>query len=60
VTQRSGAVRIFLYNWPVYVGTWCAALVALAVAPFVSPTFACLLPAGAALALAWSVSSLLV
>ena len=60
--KESGARRIFFYNWPIYGGTWSAALLALAVA-VVAP-----LPGGssyvfvsaALVALAWSAASLVV
>ena len=49
----SGATRIFLYNWPIYVGTWAVAAVVIALAPAA-------LGALAAGAIAWSWLSLLV
>ncbi len=55
----NGARRIFLYNWPVYVGTWLAAVLVLAVAPRLG-ALSGLLAVGAATAIAWSVCSLAV
>ncbi|MEO6954666.1 MAG: methyltransferase domain-containing protein [Polyangia bacterium] len=49
----TGARRIFSYNWPIYVGTWVASLVVLALAPW-------WMKVGAAVALAWSAGSLVV
>jgi hypothetical protein len=60
VKRTSGAVRIFLYNWPVYVGTWVPALLLLGVAPWVWPGWAWLAVLAGGSALAWSVASLLV
>jgi SAM-dependent methyltransferase len=60
VTRQSGAVRIFLYNWPVYVGTWGLAVALLFLRPLLPPTSACLAALAAVTALAWSVVSLLV
>jgi SAM-dependent methyltransferase len=59
VTRPSGAVRIFLYNWPIYAGTWAAGLIALALAAW-RPALR--LPAAGlgAAAITWSVVSLLV
>jgi len=59
-TRRSGAVRIFLYNWPVYVATWGVALAAAICSPLLpSPlrTVTLLAATGAAL---WSAVSLVV
>jgi SAM-dependent methyltransferase len=60
VTRQNGAVRIFLYNWPVYVGTWVSALVALLFVPFAPPPARGLVGLAAGVAIAWSLASLLV
>ena len=58
--RPSGALRIFLYNWPVYVVTWAASIVTLGAARWLPShvALACALAAGGALA--WSAFSLLV
>lgn len=62
--MTSGAVRIFLYNWPTFVLTWSGAFVvlaALALGALKLPTaLAWLVGAGALGALLWSFTSLLV
>lgn len=58
--RRSGAARIFLYNWPTYAGTWAAALVVLIVAARLGGAFAWTLALGALFAAAWSGVSLAV
>src|SRR5262249_37525748 len=60
VSRESGAARIFLYNWPIYVGTWLAAVLLLAGTRFVLSQFLTFAIIGAALAIAWSIVSLLV
>jgi SAM-dependent methyltransferase len=61
VTRRQGgAVRIFLYNWPIYVATWVTAATALVVFPALHLPGTWLAVAGAAGALAWSILSLVV
>jgi SAM-dependent methyltransferase len=60
VTRQNGAVRIFLYNWPVYAGTWIFAALLLALSPRLegSATWAAWVVALGAVA--WSLASLLV
>jgi SAM-dependent methyltransferase len=58
LTAQSGAVRIFLYNWPIYVATWAAAIAALAVRPLVGPGAGLVLALGAGVGLVWSLVSL--
>ncbi len=60
MTRRSGAVRIFLYNWPVYSFTWTLALATVALSRFVPAFAAWPIAIGACVALAWSFASLLV
>jgi SAM-dependent methyltransferase len=60
VSHPSGAARIFLYNWPTYVGTWTAALVAIVAAAALQPRFLWLAAIAASIAVCWSVVSLLV
>jgi SAM-dependent methyltransferase len=60
VTRQNGAVRIFLYNWPIYVGAWVAGLAILALLRFVPDSYAWVAVLGAAIALTWSAVSLLV
>jgi SAM-dependent methyltransferase len=58
VNRQSGAARIFLYNWPIYVATWslsAALLLWAARMPIPVALFASLLALGA---LAWSFASL--
>ena len=52
--RQSGALRIFLYNWPIYLVTWAASLAVVASSRH------WLLVTGAAVAMAWSVWSLAV
>ena len=52
--RQSGALRIFLYNWPIYLVTWAASLAVVASSPH------WLLLTGAAVAIAWSIWSLAV
>lgn len=53
----SGAVRIFFYNWPIYLGTWAAAAAVIVVGVHLG---AMLLVLGATAAALWSVWSLAV
>ena len=57
--RPNGAVRIFFYNWPVYVGTWALALVVLLIA-VIRPRFAPVAVVLGAFPIAWSIVSLLV
>lgn len=56
----SGAARIFLYNWPTYVGTWTVAVALAVAAAFVRGASGAVLGAAAAVALVWSAASLAV
>jgi SAM-dependent methyltransferase len=58
VSRQGGATRIFLYNWPAYVGTWTGAT-ALLVASLLRPA-ATLVPALVALAAGGALASSLV
>jgi len=58
VTPRNGAVRIFLYNWPIYVGTWMVALLVILLVPTVWPSASWPAVALAGAAVAWSLFSL--
>ena len=58
--RQNGALRIFLYNWPVYVGTWVAAALVLVAARSFYPAASTMAAIGAGLAVAWSLGSLLV
>lgn len=60
MTRQHGAVRIFFYNWPIYVGTWLPALALLLFVPFMDPPARALAAFVAVTALAWSLTSLLV
>ena len=58
--RTNGAVRIFLYNWPVYVATWAPASLLLLFATYLHPPLSSLAVLAASTALAWSIGSLLV
>lgn len=58
--RTNGATRIFLYNWPTYAATWAVATAVAAVAARVSGVTGLVVAAGAVLALAWSLVSLVV
>ena len=58
--RQNGAVRIFLYNWPVFVGTWTGAVIVLLCLPLVRAPLAWVGAVVATSALAWSLVSLLV
>jgi SAM-dependent methyltransferase len=61
VKRQSGAVRIFLYNWPVYALTWTFALaVLLALFVGLAPPLAWVAAFGAGGAFVWSLVSLFV
>jgi Methyltransferase domain len=59
VNRRSGLVRIFLYNWPVYLATWVLAAAVLLLLRL-PPDAAWLARRAAAAGVAWSLVSLLV
>jgi SAM-dependent methyltransferase len=60
VTRQNGALRIFLYNWPTYVGTWTPAVLVLLLVPVLRPPASWLVVLAASTALVWSLASLLV
>jgi SAM-dependent methyltransferase len=60
VTRQSGALRIFLYNWPTYAGTWLGAAAVVALAAAIAPRLLWLAALGSGLAATWSAVSLLV
>jgi SAM-dependent methyltransferase len=60
LTRQSGALRIFLYNWPVYVGSWLASFVLVLVSGTVPEGWRLLVMLGAGVAVGWSLVSLLV
>ncbi len=60
MTRQHGAVRIFLYNWPVYLGTWIPAVIVLCLLPILPAPATWLAAIAASTALAWSLASLLV
>lgn len=60
MTRQNGAVRIFLYNWPVYVGTWTFALAMLLFLLLSRPSFSALVALAAGFAVVWSLASLFV
>jgi glucose dehydrogenase len=55
---KSGAVRIFLYNWPIYVGTWTLSVVAMLVGLRIGGLIGGLVAAGGSAATLWSLLSL--
>lgn len=57
---QNGALRIFLYNWPVFVATWVAALIVFSVLHLLEPPLPWLAAFAAGGAITWSVVSLLV
>lgn len=59
-SRPSGATRIFLYNWPTYVGTWASAVVVLLVATRLGGSSAWVIALGAVVAASWSGVSLAV
>ncbi len=56
----SGAARIFLYNWPTYVGTWIAATALAVVGALAGGAVGAALGLAAAVAFLWSAVSLAV
>jgi hypothetical protein len=60
VSRQSGALRIFLYNWPIYVGTWSFAILVLAIAQRLPEAASFVATLGAAVAIAWPLASLAV
>jgi hypothetical protein len=60
VTRQSGAARIFLYNWPIYAGTWAGAAIVMisAARSSVLTRDAAMFVAG--LAVLWSAGSLII
>jgi SAM-dependent methyltransferase len=60
VTRQRGAVRIFFYNWPVYVGTWVPAVAILVLFPVLNLPGMWLAMVAAGGALLWSILSLVV
>jgi SAM-dependent methyltransferase len=57
--RPSGAMRIFIYNWPIYVGTWTLGL-AIVFAALAEPRLARPILVIGVLPLVWSAASLLV
>jgi len=60
VTRRGGAVRILVYNWPLFAGTWTLALAALLFLSFTRHPLAWVAALASGLALVWSIGSLFV
>ena len=60
MNRQNGAARIFLYNWPIYVGTWTATLIAFGAASALSGATRAFALLGGAIAIAWSLASLLI
>ena len=58
--RQSGALRIFLYNWPTYIGTWLVAALVVVLAAALAPGLLWLATLGSVLAALWSAVSLLV
>lgn len=56
----SGALRIFLYNWPLYAATWASAALAVALAAVLGGPLGGVVLASALGAVAWSAASLAV
>ncbi len=60
MNRRNGAVRIFLYNWPVYVASWAFGLAMVLSPRFVDARFSGAAIGAAGVAFVWSLASLLV
>ena len=60
MSRQNGAIRIFSYNWPVFVSTWGGALAALCAVRWLPAPGSWLLAFAALGALGWSLVSLLV
>ena len=58
--RQSGALRIFTYNWPIYVGTWTFAIGSALVAQRLPSPLALLALSASAVAIVWSFASLLI
>jgi SAM-dependent methyltransferase len=56
----SGALRIFLYNWPLYAATWASAALAVVLAVVLGGPLGVVVVTGALGAVAWSAASLAV
>jgi SAM-dependent methyltransferase len=60
VNRQSGAFRIFLYNWPIYVGSWVGAALAILFVAITRVPFGPWIMLAAIVTVLWSVTSLLV
>ena len=60
VKRQSGVLRIFLYNWPIYVGSWSLASLAILLVATVRVPFGLWISLAAAITLLWSATSLVV
>jgi SAM-dependent methyltransferase len=58
--RQLGSVRIFLYNWPTYVGTWTLALLLVGAVSFLPSGASAVVLLGATVAILWSLISILV
>jgi SAM-dependent methyltransferase len=60
VSGQNGALRIFLYNWPVFAGTWVVSLVVLGLLHRMPPSIVGVASLAAGTAITWTVVSLVV
>lgn len=60
MSRESGMIRIFFYNWPIYVATWISSVLVIAFAIVMHPPLGALVALGATIAIVWSIASLLV
>lgn len=60
MNRQNGALRIFWYNWPMYLGTWGLAVLVILVVPLAKPQLATTAAVAGSILVVWSIASLLV